>query len=40
MERADELRVRSRVERVGLFESLTGGGPARYEPLVLVDLDG
>ena len=40
MERADELRVRFRVEQVGLFESLTGGGPARYEPLVLVDLAG
>ena len=40
MERADELRVRFRVDRIGLFESLTGGGPARYEPLALVDLDG
>ena len=25
---------------IGLFESLTGGGPARYEPLAVVDLDG
>ena len=33
IERADELRVRCRVDRIGLFESLTGGGPARYEPL-------
>ena len=40
MERADELRVRFRVEQVGLFESLTGGGPARYEPLAVVDLAG
>lgn len=40
MERAGELRVRFRVDRIGLFESLTGGGPARYEPLALVDLDG
>ena len=40
MERADELRIRFRVERIGLFESLTGGGPARYEPLAIVDLDG
>ena len=40
MERADDLRVRFRVEQVGLFESLTGGGPARYEPLAVVDLAG
>ena len=33
MARAAELRVRFQVERIGLFESLTGGGPARYEPL-------
>jgi 2'-5' RNA ligase len=40
MERADELRIRFRVDRIGLFESLTGGGPARYEPLAVVGLDG
>jgi RNA 2',3'-cyclic 3'-phosphodiesterase len=35
---AADLRVPARIERIGLFESLTGGGPARYEPLELVDL--
>jgi 2'-5' RNA ligase len=40
MERADGLRIHFRVDRVGLFESLTGGGPARYEPLAVVDLVG
>ena len=35
---AADLDVRFRVERIGLYESLTGGGPARYEPLDLVDL--
>lgn len=35
---AAELRIGARVERIGLFESLTGGGPARYEPLELVEL--
>jgi RNA 2',3'-cyclic 3'-phosphodiesterase len=38
MERAPELHVRFRVDRIGLFESLTGGGPARYDPLVVVPL--
>lgn len=38
MEAAAELRIGARVERIGLFESLTGGGPARYEPLELVEL--
>jgi len=32
------MDVRFRVDRIGLFESLTGGGPARYEPLEMVDL--
>jgi 2'-5' RNA ligase len=27
-----------RADRIGLFESLTGGGPARYEPLEVVAL--
>ena len=38
---ADAMRDRSiacRVDRVGLFESVTGGGPARYVPLVLEPL--
>lgn len=37
---AAELNVAFRVERIGLFESLTGGGPARYEPLELAALGG
>lgn len=37
-EAASALRVAFRVDRIGLFESLTGGGPARYAPLELVDL--
>lgn len=37
---AADLRVPMRVDRIGLFESLTGGGPARYEPLELVELGG
>lgn len=32
------LHLRFRVGSVGLFESLTGGGPARYEPLEMVRL--
>ena len=32
------MDVRFRADRMGLFESLTGGGPARYEPLEMVDL--
>jgi 2'-5' RNA ligase len=35
---AAEMDVRFRVERMGLFESITGGGPARYEPIAMVDL--
>ena len=35
---AAEMDLRFRVERIGLFESLTGGGPARYEPLEMADL--
>ena len=33
-------RIAARVERVGLFESVTGGGPARYVPVDLADLGG
>ena len=35
---AADLRIGFRADRIGLFESLTGGGPARYEPLLVVDL--
>ncbi|MFL5674488.1 MAG: RNA 2',3'-cyclic phosphodiesterase [Chloroflexota bacterium] len=35
---AAELEIPFRVERMGVFESLTGGGPARYEPLDMVEL--
>ncbi len=38
MEDASDLHLRFRIDRVGLFESLTGGGPARYEPLEMVPL--
>ena len=38
IEAAADLDVRFRAERIGLFESLTGGGPARYEPVEMVDL--
>ena len=39
MDEAAELRIPARVDRIGLYESLTGGGPARYEPLEVVALD-
>ena len=35
---AAEMDVPFRIERMGLFESITGGGPARYEPLEIVEL--
>ncbi len=35
---AETMDVRFRAERMCLYESLTGGGPARYEPLAVVDL--
>lgn len=38
VEAAAGLRIGLRVERIGLFESLTGGGPARYSPIDLVEL--
>ena len=37
---AADLDIRFRADRIGLFESLTGGGPARYEPLELARLAG
>jgi 2'-5' RNA ligase len=39
VEAAADLDVRFRASRIGLFESLTGGGPARYESLETVELD-
>jgi 2'-5' RNA ligase len=33
-----ERRIRATVEHLGLFESLTGGGPARYVPVTLKPL--
>lgn len=38
MTAASDLHLRFQVDRVGLFESLTGGGPARYEPLEMIRL--
>ena len=35
---AADIRIGFRADRIGLFESLTGGRPARYEPLLVVDL--
>jgi 2'-5' RNA ligase len=37
-ELAAGMDVRFRAERIGLYESLTGGGPARYVPLEMADL--
>ena len=37
-ELAAGMDLRFRADRVGLYESLTGGGPARYEPLAMADL--
>ena len=38
IDEAAELRIASRIDRIGLYESLTGGGPARYEPVEVVPL--
>jgi RNA 2',3'-cyclic 3'-phosphodiesterase len=35
---ASALDLRFRADRIGLFESLTGGGPARYEPIEMAAL--
>jgi RNA 2',3'-cyclic 3'-phosphodiesterase len=35
---SSSLDARFELDRIGLFESLTGGGPARYEPLELAAL--
>lgn len=40
VEAAATLRIGVRIDRIGLFESLTGGGPARYEPLEIAELQG
>jgi RNA 2',3'-cyclic 3'-phosphodiesterase len=38
IEEAAQLHIASAVDRIGLFESITGGGPARYEALEIVSL--
>lgn len=38
VEVAEEARIPGRIDRIGLFESLTGGGPARYQPVSISDL--
>ncbi len=38
IEAAVGLRIASPIDRIGLYESLTGGGPARYEPIEMVPL--
>jgi RNA 2',3'-cyclic 3'-phosphodiesterase len=38
LELAGSARIPARIDRIVLFESITGGGPARYEPLEQVPL--
>jgi 2'-5' RNA ligase len=38
VEEAASMAVAFRAERIGLFESLTGGGPARYLPIATAEL--
>lgn len=38
VEVAGEARIAARIDRIGLFESLTGGGPARYQPVSILEL--
>ena len=38
IETAAALRIVCPINRIGLFESLTGGGPARYEPIEVIQL--
>jgi RNA 2',3'-cyclic 3'-phosphodiesterase len=38
VEAAGHLDVSFRAAQIGLYESLTGGGPARYEPIAMADL--
>jgi 2'-5' RNA ligase len=40
IEAAEDVRIAAAIDRIGLFESLTGGGPARYEPIELAVLGG
>lgn len=35
-----DRRIRCEIDRLGLFESITGGGPARYVPVALFALGG
>lgn len=35
---AGDRRIETRIEHIGLFESVTGGGPARYVPVEVVPL--
>lgn len=35
---AEDFDVTFRADRIGLYESLTGGGPARYEPIAVAGL--
>lgn len=37
---AEAVRIAAPIDRMGLFESVTGGGPARYEPIELALLGG
>lgn len=37
---AEDVRIAAPIDRIGLFESVTGGGPARYEPIELAILGG
>ena len=38
VEASSDLRIACPIDRIGLFESHTGGGPARYEPIDVVRL--
>jgi 2'-5' RNA ligase len=40
LELAGSARITATIDRIVLFESITGGGPARYEPLEEVVLGG
>jgi 2'-5' RNA ligase len=35
---AADVRLTAAIDRIGLFESVTGGGPARYDPIDLIEL--
>jgi RNA 2',3'-cyclic 3'-phosphodiesterase len=40
VELAAALEISFEVDRIGVYESLTGGGPARYEPVDVISLTG